>query len=266
MPFTEQQIHRYSRHILLPEVGSAGQAKLLGARVLVVGAGGLGSPVLMYLGAAGVGTLGVIDADVVEISNLQRQIIHTTPRISVPKVESAAKALAELNPDVKVEAHKARLIPANVMDIVSRYDVVADCTDNFGTRFMLNDACYFAERPLVSAAIAGFDGQLTTYRAYEKGDKPCYRCIFREPPPPACRAQNCTQAGVMGSVCGVLGSLQATEVVKEILGIGESMAGHLLICDTLTMSFRKIAVRKDPACPLCGENPEILDVEDAQAA
>jgi len=266
MPFTEQQIHRYSRHILLPQVGAEGQAKLLGARVLVVGAGGLGSPVLMYLAAAGVGTLGIVDADVVEMSNLQRQIVHTTARLAMPKVDSAVAALNALNPDVQVEAHRFRLLPANVMDLIARYDVVADCTDNFGTRFMLNDACYFAKVPLVSAAIAAFDGQLTTYRAWSGPDAPCYRCIFREPPPPPCRAQTCTQNGVLGSVCGVLGSLQATEVVKELLGIGDSMVGHLLICDTLSMSFRKIAVRKDPACPLCGENPDILDVQDAEAA
>lgn len=264
MDFTEDQINRYARHILLKEVGGEGQARLLRARVLVVGAGGLGSPVLYYLGAAGIGTLGVVDADVVEISNLQRQILHTTARIGTPKVESAAMTIGALNPDVRVVPHRVRLSRENVMDLVADYDVVADCTDNFETRFLLNDACHFARKPLVSAAVLRFTGQVAVYKAWAGNDAPCYRCLFREPPPPG-MMPSCAEAGVMGAHCGMIGSAQAVEIIKEILGIGVGLAGWLLVCEALDNTFRRVRVRRDPGCPLCGDQPTItgLDVHDA---
>jgi len=263
MDFTDEQVHRYARHILLPEVGGAGQARLLASRVLVVGAGGLGSPLLLYLAAAGVGTIGVIDDDVVDLSNLQRQVVHATESVGVPKVDSAAATVAGINPDIKLVPHATRLAAANVMELISGYDLVADGSDNFPTRFLVNDACYFARKPLVSAAILRFDGQLATFKAFETGDDgghgPCYRCLFREPPPPD-QIPTCAEAGVLGAFCGVLGSLQATEVVKELLGIGRSMSGSLMICDALGTDFRRIAVHSDPGCPLCGEAPTITDL------
>lgn len=260
MDFREDQIQRYARHILLPEVGGEGQARLLKARVLVVGAGGLGSPVLMYLAAAGVGTLGVVDADTVDLSNLQRQIAHTTDRVGRSKVDSVRQTLAAINPDVNVEIHPVRLDAANALDIISRYDVIADGTDNFPTRFLINDACYFARRTLVSAAILRFDGQVYTFRAHQPGeDRPCYRCLFREPPPPG-QIPSCAEAGVLGALCGTVGSLQATEVIKEVLGIGETLAGSMLIYDGLSSVFRKVKLRRDPACPLCGAQPSIKDL------
>jgi molybdopterin-synthase adenylyltransferase len=259
MDFTESQINRYARHILLPEVGGVGQAELMSSRVLIVGAGGLGSPMALYLGAAGIGTIGIVDDDVVDLSNLQRQIIHATDRVGVAKVESAEKTLTGINPETRIQAHRTRLDVNNIMDIIGGYDVVADCTDNFDTRFLINDACYFARKTLVSGAILRFDGQVTTFKAHEEGDKPCYRCIFREPPPPG-QIPTCAEAGVMGAWCGVVGSLQATEVIKELLGIGKSMAGRLLICDGLDTDFRTIKVGRDPGCPLCGEKPSIKDL------
>jgi len=263
MDFSDEQVHRYARHILLPEVGGAGQARLLDSRVLVIGAGGLGSPLLLYLAAAGVGTIGVIDDDVVDLSNLQRQVVHATGSVGVAKVESAATTIAGINPGVNLISHATRLTPDNVMDLVSGYDLVADGSDNFPTRFLVNDACYFARKPLVSAAILRFDGQLATFKAFEAGDDgshgPCYRCLFREPPPPG-QIPTCAEAGVLGAFCGVLGSLQATEVVKELLGIGRSMSGSLMICDALGTDFRRITVHSDPGCPLCGEAPTITDL------
>jgi len=263
MDFTDEQVHRYARHILLPEVGGAGQARLLASRVLVVGAGGLGSPLLLYLAAAGVGTIGVIDDDVVDLSNLQRQIVHATESVGVPKVESAAATVAGINPDIKLVPHATRLTTENATELISGYDLVADGSDNFPTRFLVNDACFFARKPLVSAAILRFDGQLATFKAFEAGDDgghgPCYRCLFREPPPPE-QIPTCAEAGVLGAFCGVLGSLQATEVVKELLGIGRSMSGSLMICDALGTDFRRIAVHADPGCPLCGEAPTITDL------
>ncbi|KAF0111321.1 MAG: molybdopterin biosynthesis protein, partial [Rhodospirillaceae bacterium] len=253
----DDQIHRYARHILLPEIGGTGQARLLAARVLVVGAGGLGSPLLLYLAAAGVGTLGIVDDDVVDLSNLQRQIAHTTAALGRPKVESAAAAIGLLNPDVRVETHAVRLGPDNAIDLIGRYDVVADGSDNFPTRFLVNDACFFAGKPLVSAAILRFDGQLATFR---RGG-PCYRCLFPAPPPPG-QIPSCAEAGVLGAVAGVLGALQATEVVKEILDMGTSMAGALLIYDALATTFRRITVRSDPGCPLCGKTPTVRDLSD----
>lgn len=263
MDFTEDQIQRYARHILLREVGGEGQAKLMGARVLVIGAGGLGSPLLLYLAAAGIGTLGVIDDDVVDLSNLQRQIVHTTASVGQPKVDSASATLHAINPGVQVVAHKGRIDADNAMDLIGRYDVVADGSDNFATRFLVNDACYFAKKTLVSGAILRFDGQLATYKPHgltaDGGEAPCYRCLFREPPPPG-QTATCAEAGVLGALCGMVGSLQATEVLKEVLGIGESMAGYLTIYDGLGGTFRKIKVRRDPGCPLCGEHPTITDL------
>ncbi|MBT7506670.1 MAG: adenylyltransferase, partial [Rhodospirillales bacterium] len=206
MDFSEQQIERYARHILLKEIGGEGQSRLLNSRVLVVGAGGLGSPVILYLAAAGIGHIGVIDPDVVDLSNLQRQVLHTTDRVGLSKVESAKQAVAAINPDVELELYEERLTPDNVMELFGRYDVVADGTDNFETRFLINDAAYFAHIPLVSAAILRFDGQISTYKAFEMGEGgdhgPCYRCIFREPPPPG-QIPSCAEAGVLGALCGV---------------------------------------------------------------
>ena len=257
MDFSEDQIQRYARHILLPEVGGEGQARLLNSKVLVIGAGGLGSPALLYLAAAGVGTIGIVDDDVVDLSNLQRQVVHWTGSIGRPKVESAAETLAAINPEVDVIAHDERISAANALKLISAYDVVADGSDNFPTRFLVNDACYFAGKTLVSAAILRFDGQVSTFKT--AGGGPCYRCLFREPPPPG-QIPSCAEAGVLGALCGMVGSLQATEVLKELLGIGESLAGYLLICDGLNTTFRKIKVKRDPGCPLCGDAPVIKDL------
>ena len=255
MDFSEDQIRRYARHIILPEVGGVGQARLLGARVLVVGAGGLGSPVILYLAAAGIGTIGVIDDDAVELSNLQRQVLHTTGRVGQAKVDSAAAAVAAINPDVRLIPIRARLDRDNARAIIADYQVVADGSDNFATRFLVNDACRLEGRPLVSAAILRFDGQLSTFRP----GGPCYRCIYREPPPDG-QIPTCSQAGVLGAIAGTMGSLQATEVLKEVLGIGESMAGRLLIYDGLSVAFRTVRVPRDPGCPLCGDHPTITDL------
>lgn len=258
MDFSDDQIERYARHIILKEIGGAGQQKLLAAKVLVVGAGGLGSPLLMYLAAAGVGTLGIVDDDTVSLSNLQRQILHHTADIGRPKTASAAESIAALNPDVTVVAHEERLTAANAIDLVSGYDLVADGSDNFETRFLVNDACYLAKVPLVSAAIGQFEGQLSTYRAFE-GDNPCYRCVFPERPPPG-TVPSCAEAGVIGALAGVMGSLQAVEVIKEITGIGQSMAGRLTIYDALDARFRTLRLRRDPGCALCGEHATIHDL------
>jgi len=263
MSFTETQIRRYARHILLREVGGAGQEKLLGAKVLVIGAGGLGSPMLLYLAAAGVGTIGIVDDDVVDLSNLQRQVVHSTAAIGRPKVDSARQTLAGINPDVTLVTHPERLGVDNVERLIAGYDVIADGSDNFATRFLVNDACWFAKKTLVSAAILRFDGQIATFKPHvldatgERG--PCYRCIFREAPPPG-QIPSCAEAGVLGALCGVMGSLQASEVIKEVLGVGESLSGALLIVEGLATTFRKIKVRRDPGCPLCGDNPTITDL------
>ncbi|MBT3237209.1 MAG: molybdopterin-synthase adenylyltransferase MoeB [Rhodospirillaceae bacterium] len=263
MEFNENQINRYARHILLNEIGGAGQASLLGAKVLVIGAGGLGSPVVLYLAAAGVGTIGVVDDDVVDLSNLQRQILHTTQSVGTAKVDSATQTVSGINPDVKIVAHNTRINADNAMALISDYDIVADGSDNFATRFLVNDACYLSGKPLVSAAILRFDGQLYTFKAYEKSDDgthpPCYRCLFPKAPP-AGQVPTCAEAGVLGALCGTLGSLQATEVIKEILGIGDSLAGSMLIYEGLSSEFRKITLKPDPACKLCGTNPEIHDL------
>jgi molybdopterin/thiamine biosynthesis adenylyltransferase len=251
MDFTEAQFQRYARHLILDEVGEAGQATLMAARVLVVGAGGLGSPLLLYLGAAGVGTLGIVDDDVVDLSNLQRQIVHPTSRIGAAKVESARATLSALNPEVRVETHGVRLEAANVEALVDAYDLVADGSDNFATRYLLNDACFQLGRPLVAASLAPFDGQLSTFKAHLGPPHPCYRCLYRDPPPPDL-IPRCETAGILGAVAGVMGTLQATEVLKELLAIGESLSGTLLLYDALRAGFHRVRIPRDPACPTCG--------------
>lgn len=255
MDFSEDQIRRYARHIILPEVGGIGQARLLDAKVLVIGAGGLGSPLILYLAAAGVGTIGVVDDDTVDLSNLQRQVLHSSERIGWSKAESAKAAVAAINPDVKVVAHRFRLEASNALDLIGRYDIVADGSDNFPTRFLINDACRLAGKTLVSAAVLRFDGQLATFKA----GGPCYRCLYAAPPPEDA-VPSCAQAGVLGAMAGVMGSWQATEVLKEILGIGDSLSGSLLIIDALSTTIRKVRLRRDPACPLCGEQASIHDL------
>ena len=257
--FTEEQIKRYARHIILPEVGGKGQEKLLNSKVLVIGAGGLGSPAILYLAAAGVGTIGIVDFDVVDFSNLQRQVIHNTERVGTPKVESAKKTVEMLNPDVKVITYNTRISKENIMDIIKDYDVVLDGTDNFPTRFLINDACYFAGKPLVSAAMLRFEGQVSVFDYRNKENSPCYRCLFPEPPPPGL-VPSCQEAGILGSIGGIMGCIQATEAIKLILGIGEPLVGKLLIMDALSMDFRKVKLRRDPNCPLCGEKPVIKEL------
>ena len=259
MDFTEAQLHRYARHIILPEVGGAGQARLMESKVLVIGAGGLGSPVLMYLGAAGVGTIGVVDDDRVDLSNLQRQLVHGTSRIGAAKTESARQTLAEINPEVRVVAHSERMTAETAPALIEPYDVVADGSDNFATRYLANDACYFARKPLVSAAMLRFDGQISTFKAYLGGPHPCYRCLFREAPPRG-QIPSCSEAGVLGALAGAMGSVQAVEVLKELLGIGESLSGWLLLYDALSTTFHKLRVKPDPGCPLCGPEATITDL------
>lgn len=258
----DDQLERYARHIILREIGGAGQQALLRARVLVVGGGGLGSPLIYYLAAAGIGTIGVIDDDVVGLSNLQRQILHRTADIDTPKVDSAARAVADLNPDVRLVAHRLRLTAANAAGLIGGYDIVADGSDNFDTRFLLNDVCYALGKTLVSGAILRFDGQLSTFKAHLGAPHPCYRCLFPAPPPPE-MIPNCAEGGVLGSLAGTVGALQATEVVKEILDLGRSLSGRLLMHDALDMTFRTISVPKDPDCPLCGDHPTIRPADTA---
>lgn len=256
MEFTDDQLHRYARHIVLPEVGGIGQTRIMEARVLVVGAGGLGAPLLMYLAAAGVGVIGVIDDDVVDLSNLQRQVIHGTSQIGRPKVESARRAIADINPEIELIAHEDRLTVHNVMKLVGDYDVIADGSDNFETRFLLNDSCHLAGKTLVSAAILRFEGQLSTFKSGLGKEFPCYRCLYPNPPPPG-MIPSCAEGGVLGALAGVMGSLQTTEILKEIMGIGDSMAGSLLIYDALNTSFQNMKLKPVPTCPLCGDAPTI---------
>jgi adenylyltransferase/sulfurtransferase len=258
MALSDEEVERYARHIVLREVGGAGQARLKAAKVLVVGAGGLGSPVILYLAAAGVGTIGIVDFDAVSLSNLQRQIAHRTVDIGRLKTDSATDAAHAINPHVKIEPHAMRITADNAPDIIAPYDIVADGSDNFATRFLINDACYFASKTLVSAAVTEFDGQLATFKP-RAGDFPCYRCLFPEPPPPG-TAPSCSETGILGAAAGVMGTLQALEVMKEIVGIGETLAGHLLIYEALTTRFRNVRVRRDPQCALCGEPPKIRDL------
>ena len=259
LDFSEDEISRYARHILLREVGGTGQAKLRAAKVLLIGAGGLGSPLLLYLAAAGVGTIGLVDDDVVDLSNLQRQIAHTTASLGEPKVTSAAARANAINPGVTIVPHRMRLAPDNVLDLINGYDIVCDGTDNFATRFLLSDACVLAKRTLVSAAVLRFDGQLATFKPHAGTDYPCYRCLYPAPPPDGL-VPSCSEAGVLGAVTGVMGTLQATEVLKEILGIGETLAGRVLIWDALATRFRTIRLRPDPTCIACGPNATLHDL------
>ena len=249
MALSDDELDRYARHIVLREVGGVGQAKLKAARVLVVGAGGLGSPVVLYLAAAGVGTIGIVDDDRVSLSNLQRQIAHRVADIGRPKTESARDAMRALNPHVAVEAHPLRLTEENAAELIARYDIVADGSDNPATRFLINDTCFAAKKTLVSAAVIEFAGQLSTYKPHAGG--PCYRCLYAAPPP-ADEIPSCSETGVLGAAAGVMGTLQALEVIKEITGAGESMMGRLLIYEALTTEFRTVALKRDPACALCG--------------
>lgn len=263
MTLTPEEIERYKRHLVLRDVGAQGQLRLKDARVLVIGAGGLGSPVIMYLAAAGVGTLGIIDDDRVSLSNLQRQIIHDTSEVGVPKVESARRTIARLNPHVRVETFEARLTADNAFDVIGRYDLVADGSDNFATRYLVSDACYLARRPLVFGAVGPFDGYVTTFKPHESAPDgtplPTYRCLFPEAPPPGTVA-NCAEVGVLGAVVGVIGTLQATEVLKELLGIGDSLAGHLVIYDALGQRFERVRIAWDPDNPLSGRAATITDL------
>jgi molybdopterin/thiamine biosynthesis adenylyltransferase len=258
-----EELERYARHIVLREVGGPGQAALKRARVLVIGAGGLGAPVLMYLAAAGVGTLGVIDDDVVSLSNLQRQIIHATGDVGRPKVASAAEEVARLNPHVNVETHGVRLTAANALELMARYDLVADGSDNFTTRYLVSDACFFARKPLVTAAVGTFDGTLTTIRAHERGadgkPNPSYRCLFPAPPPEG-TVPACAEAGILGALTGVVGSMMALEVIREIVGFGEGLTGRLLMIDARAMRFETLNYAWDPDNPLSGEKPMITDL------
>ena len=256
--FTDAQKSRYARHIMLPEVGEVGQAKLLRGRVLLMGAGGLGSPAGLYLGAAGVGTIGIVDDDVVDASNLQRQVLHNTTRLGKPKVESAKQTLTELNPDIRVVAHQVRMTSENVLDIIKDYDVIVDGADNFQTRYLLNDAALILKKPVVHASIFRFEGQLTTFLPY---DGPCYRCLYPEPPP-AGMAPSCNEAGVLGVLPGVVGLVQATEAVKLILGIGKPLVGRLLQYDALGMKFREFKLPRDPQCVTCSEPGKPIELID----
>jgi molybdopterin-synthase adenylyltransferase len=260
---TADELERYARHIVLREVGGPGQAALKRARVLVIGAGGLGAPVLLYLAAAGVGTLGVVDNDTVALSNLQRQVIHGTPDLERPKVESAAAAIRRLNPNVNVITHAERLAGANALALIGGYDFVADGSDNFATRYLVADACYFAQKTLVTGAVGSFDGTLTTIRAHERdgaGNKnPTYRCLFPEPPPPG-TVPACAEAGILGALPGILGSMMALEVIREIVGFGEGLVGRLLMVDARSMRFETLSYGWDPDNPLSGERPTIRDL------
>lgn len=257
--FTDRQLQRYARHIVLGDIGGAGQKKLMAAKVLVVGAGGLGSPLAMYLAAAGVGTIGLVDDDHVDLSNLQRQIAHATDDVGRPKVDSAADTLRALNPEITLQRHPYRVTAANVAALIDGYDLVADGSDNFATRFLLNDACYLAAKTLVSAAVLRFDGQLSTFKAHLGDPHPCYRCIYHAPPP-AGLIPSCAEGGVLGAMVGMMGSYQAVEVLKEILGIGTGLSGRLMIVDALGAQIRMVKVPKDPGCPLCGSTPSITDL------
>lgn len=258
MNYSEEWIERYSRHIILPEVGGKGQEKLNSSKVLVLGAGGLGSPVSLYLAAAGIGTLGIVDSDEVDLSNLQRQILHSTKDIGRAKTVSANEKLSALNPDLIVSTYKEYVNSSNILDIIKDYDVIVDGTDNFPTRFLVNDACVLTGKPLVHGAILRFDGQAFTIIP---GDGPCYRCIFEQPPPPG-TVPNCSQAGILGAIAGIIGTIQATEVLKIILGKGQTLKGRLLVVDALDMTFREVKIRRNTACPVCGDNPTITELID----
>ncbi|MDF1495658.1 HesA/MoeB/ThiF family protein [Caproiciproducens sp. CPB-2] len=262
MAFTNEQLERYSRHIILSEVGVKGQKKLLNAKVLIIGAGGLGAPAALYLAAAGVGTIGVADADEVDLSNLQRQVIHTTPDLGKAKVQSARETMEAINPDITVNTYRTFVSADNIMKLIADYDFIIDGTDNFPAKFLINDACVLAGKPFSHAGIIRFRGQLMTY---VPGQGPCYRCVFKEPPPPDA-VPTCRQAGVIGAMGGVIGSLQAMEAVKYIIGKGELLTGYLLTYDALKMEFRKIKLPPAKDCAVCGEHPTILKPFDYEQA
>jgi molybdopterin/thiamine biosynthesis adenylyltransferase/rhodanese-related sulfurtransferase/molybdopterin converting factor small subunit len=255
------EVLRYSRHLLLPEVGLAGQRKLKSARVLTIGAGGLGSPLTLYLAAAGVGTIGIVDFDVVDLTNLQRQIVHGTATLGRPKLESAEARLTDVNPNVRIEKHEARLTSDNALEILGEYDIVVDGSDNFPTRYLVNDACVLLGKPNVYGSIFRFEGQASVFYAKEG---PCYRCLYAEPPPPGL-VPSCAEGGVLGVLPGIIGSIQALETIKWIIGAGESLVGRLLLFDALKLRFRELQLRKDPACPICGEQPTIHELIDYEA-
>jgi molybdopterin/thiamine biosynthesis adenylyltransferase/rhodanese-related sulfurtransferase len=256
-----EQLKRYSRHIMLPEVGEEGQGKLLDAKVLFIGAGGLGSPSGLYLAAAGVGTMGFVDDDIVDESNLQRQVLHNVERLGMPKVESARKTLQALNPDVRVVGHQTRMTSENVLDLIADYDLIVDGADNFPTRYLLNDAALKLRKPVIHASIFRFEGQLTSFVPYEG---PCYRCLYPDPPPPG-MAPSCQEAGVLGVLPGIVGTLQAIEAIKLLLGIGESLVGRLIVFDALSTEFRTLKLRRDPNCRVCSKPPEQIELVDYEA-
>ena len=257
---TPEQVTRYSRHIIMPQVGPGGQRKLMNAKVLIVGAGGLGSPIALYLALAGVGTIGIVDFDTVDLSNLQRQILHQTDDIGKPKVQSAKETLNASNPDVNVVTHEAPITSDNAFEIIRQYDIIVNGADNFATRYLVNDASYLSGKTLVDGSILLFDGQATVF---EPG-KGCYRCLFPEPPPPG-MVPSCAEAGVLGALCATIGSIQATEVLKKILNVGEPLVGRLLLYDALSMEFRVVKTRRNPNCPLCGDNPTVTELIDYEA-
>ena len=254
---TPDQVKRYSRHIIMGDVGSKGQRALMGAKALIIGAGGLGSPSAIYLSLAGVGTVGIVDFDVVELSNLQRQVLHHTADVGRPKVQSAVDNIKAYNPDVNVVVHEVRLESENAMEIISQYDLVINGADNFATRYLVNDTCYLLNKPLIDGSILIFDGQATVFLPGEG----CYRCLFPSPPPPG-MVPNCAEAGVLGALTGLVGSIQATEALKHILGIGESLSSRLLLIDALSMTFREVRLKRNPDCPLCGDNPTVTELID----
>ncbi len=256
--FTNEQVERYSRQIILNEIGGKGQKKLMASKVLVIGTGGLGAPCDYYLAAAGVGTLGIVDSDNVEINNLQRQIVHSTKTIGKPKVESAKIKLEELNTDVKIIVHNVRVNSSNIMDLIKDYDIIVDGSDNFPTRYLLNDACVLAKKPLIHAGILRFDGQIITIIPHEG---PCYRCLFPDPPAPG-MVPSCQEAGILGAVAGIFGVLQAAEAMKLILSMGEPLKGRLLVGNLLDMTFREVKIKRNPDCPICGDNPVITKLID----
>ena len=257
MALTPDQVKRYSRHIIMGDVGSKGQRNLMQSKALILGAGGLGSPSAIYLALAGVGTIGIVDFDVVELSNLQRQILHHTADVGRPKLESARDNINAYNPDVNVVMHEVRLESHNAMEIISQYDLVVNGADNFATRYLVNDACYLLGKPLIDGSILIFDGQATVFMPGQG----CYRCLFPAPPPPG-MVPNCAEAGVLGALTGLVGSIQATEALKLILGIGESLTSRLVLIDALSMTFREVKLKRNPACPLCGDNPTVTELID----
>ena len=257
LTLTPEQVKRYSRHIIMSDVGSKGQRALMGSKALIIGAGGLGSPSAIYLSLAGVGTVGIVDFDVVELSNLQRQVLHHTSDVGRPKVQSALDNIKSYNPDVNVVLHETRLESENAMEIIGQYDLVINGADNFATRYLVNDACYLLNKPLVDGSILIFDGQATVFLPGQG----CYRCLFPKPPPPG-MVPNCAEAGVLGALTGLVGSIQATEALKYFLGIGESLSSRLLLIDALSMSFREVRLKRNPDCPLCGDNPTVTELID----